>query len=116
MPVLNSSDFEQFEQQLIRWIAEWSRRPPEELDPSTNITGGWGGLGVDGADARELILFIQEKSGINMADFPFHKYFGPEASIAALLVKPWLIKHMFHNEKLTIRMLAEYLFERRSKR
>ncbi len=103
---------EEFEQQVLNWISEWYEGPKERLSSQTSINVD---LGVDGDDADELIQYLHERSGVIFSDFPFDRYFGPEVSIVAALVRPLLFMRRKNLEALSVRDLASYMYERRPK-
>lgn len=51
-------------------------------------------LGVDGADAIELMDAIQEKFHVDMADLAFSRHFGPEGFDLIYLIR-WLLSAKF---------------------
>jgi hypothetical protein len=51
----------EYEEKVIGWIAEWRQLDRRELAPTTSVTKGWSGLGVDGDDAKELIEFLRNR-------------------------------------------------------
>jgi hypothetical protein len=101
------TEFEVYQQQVIDWVSEWSKR--HNLSPMTSINRGLSGLGIDGQDADELIEFLSRKSGISFSDFDFDRYFGPELGLGHILVQPWGVRRWFTTPKLTIGELALYM-------
>lgn len=52
-------------------------------------------LGVDGDDAIELIENFSQKFDVKISDFPYEKYFGPEASLSPFSI----IAHILGKQK-----------------
>jgi hypothetical protein len=71
----------------------------ESINVNTRI---WRDLGVDGNDAVELLYAFSQKFNVNIDQFPFGDYFGPEAGfnpIASL----W---HAFFGKKFKFKELT----------
>jgi acyl carrier protein len=96
-----------------RVIAILERRcsiKPERLRGDTIINKD---LGVDGDDAVDLLKAIQGEFDINVSDFEFSKYFGPE-SIGIIQ----MIKHLVRGQRpkfdsLSVHDLADYVDRKR---
>jgi acyl carrier protein len=68
---------ERLEERLTKWIAGFLRVAPGKITQSTSINLD---LGVDGDDGVELISSFGKTFAVDVSDFPYSKYFGPEAS------------------------------------
>ena len=105
----------EYEEKVIGWIAEWRQLDRRELAPTTSVTKGWSGLGVDGDDAKELIEFLRNRSGVSFEAFEYDRYFGPELSIAAAIFHPVASIRGLRGPLLTIRELASFMYQNRSR-
>jgi acyl carrier protein len=65
------------EARLTKWIAESLRVAPENISMSTSVNLD---LGVDGDDGVDFIRSFGGRFGVDVSDFPYSRYFGPEAS------------------------------------
>lgn len=98
------------EQKVISWIADWRRVSPAKLSMNTCVNCGLlSGLGIDGADAIELVRNLSEKSGLPFDDFQFDRYFGPELSLASIVFHPRVLLGRRRLSKLRIRDIVEYM-------
>jgi hypothetical protein len=77
------SDYDEFEQTVIGWIADWRGAPKTWLTPATSLNVGRGALGIEGDDAAELIRYLATTSGVKFSDFEYDRFFGLEGF-------PWL--------------------------
>jgi hypothetical protein len=55
------------------------------ISSGTTINVGWKSLGVDGADADELIDFVSREIGWPLKNFDWDKFFGPELGWNSIL-------------------------------
>src|SRR5262245_32506033 len=69
-------------ERFIEAIADQARCPPSRLGPQTDL---WD-IGVDGDDARDLLLHLGETFEIDLENMQFHWHFGPEAGFNPLAV------------------------------
>lgn len=76
------------EKRVLAAIADQTRCPLSELSPQTDL---FRDLGMDGDDARDLLLRLSEKFEINLENMQFDRHFGPEAGFnpLALLLPTW---------------------------
>ena len=70
--------------ELSAFICAELRVAPERLRPDTQLLRD---LGLDGADATELMESYAGKFGVDMGSFESTRYFGPEAGFSPLV---WL--------------------------
>jgi acyl carrier protein len=94
------------------FVAEYLRERKEKLSPDSRLLQD---LGVDGADAVELLEAFSEKFGVDMAHFPLSKHFGPEAGFNLFY---YLYSLLFKRQKwrpipITLRELAEAVRHKR---
>lgn len=68
---------EDVEARLFIWIAESLGVAPEKVSASTCVNLD---LGVDGDDGVDFIRSFGGAFGVDVSDFPYSRYFGPEAS------------------------------------
>lgn len=67
------------DKQVVALVARWAHKTEEEISLETVINaGGRKGLGVDGADADDLIGFLSRGIGWPIRDFNWDDYFGAE--------------------------------------
>jgi hypothetical protein len=105
--------FAQFEQQVIAWLAEWSGVALSRLAPTTEVNRR---LGVDGADADEMIAHLARRSGITFDGFEFDRYFGPEVGFVFYVDRVINLiagRRRQPVEPLTIAMLAQFMWSKR---
>lgn len=74
---------EQLEQRVIDWVAAFLRIVPAKVSLSSSVNLD---LGVDGGDGLELIRAFGDEFAVDVSDFPYSRYFGPEASNPFALV------------------------------
>jgi len=67
----------QLEERLIQWIADFLGVAPGKVSMSTRVNLD---LGVDGHDAVDLIQAFGKQFHVDVSNFPYDSYFGPEAS------------------------------------
>lgn len=72
------TDFHNFQQAVCAVVAECRGERLESVTPERFICAGRRSLGVDGADADELLALLQQRFGASFEHFPFDRYFGPE--------------------------------------
>jgi acyl carrier protein len=65
------------EDRLSQWIADSLKIAPAKISASTRLNLD---LGVDGDDGVDLMRSFGEAFGVDVSDFPYSRYFGPEAS------------------------------------
>jgi hypothetical protein len=72
---------------VLQAIADHTGCQPSQLLPQTDL---WD-LGVDGADAHELLLRLSREFEIDLTCMQFRRHFGPEAAFNpfALLLPSW---------------------------
>lgn len=99
-----------FEQWLEGVIAAETNVRRERINPATAINND---IGVDGDDAYELLVLVQDKTGADFSDFPYDDYFGAESQGYEMVQA---IRRLFRREKktwrrLTVRDLALYMWK-----
>jgi hypothetical protein len=67
--------------------------PKKRIDANTKIGRD---LGVDGDDAEELLQAFSKKFNVNINQFPFRDYFGPETAFNPV----FFLWHIFFGKKL----------------
>jgi hypothetical protein len=71
---------------IMEIIADETRCHPSRLRLETDL---WD-IGVDGDDARDLLLRLSEEFEINLENMQFHRHFGPEGTnLFAVLLPGW---------------------------
>jgi acyl carrier protein len=76
--VMNAID-ENLDINVIKWLrAELSIPQRKKIDGKTKINLD---LGVDGDDGLDLVIEFGKKFDVDVSNFPFSDYFGPEAGI-----------------------------------
>ena len=65
-------------QEVIRFIAEYFRRPSGKLSQKTTLQKD---LGVDGDDAVDFLNSFSERFGVSFSRFEFHRYFSNESGV-----------------------------------
>lgn len=115
-----ADEYDTIERQVIAWLAEWLRVPVSRITPATEINGGWPlGLGVDAADADDMVAHVMKRSGLTFRGFDYDRFFGPEGGFIFFLDR--LIDRLRGQrqrplEPLTVRMLAEFMWAERQAR
>lgn len=66
----------ELEVRLFAWIARFLRIHLKDVSLDTRINHD---LGVDGLDGVEMIREFGEEFSVDVSNFPYDKYFGPEA-------------------------------------
>jgi acyl carrier protein len=66
-------------------------------------------LGIDGDDAVDLLREIQNQFEIDIKDFEFSKYFGPESVSFLTAISRALRGDRLNLQPLSVRQLAEYV-------
>jgi hypothetical protein len=66
-------------------------------------------LGVDGDDADGLLREIGRRAQINIDDFDFSRYFGPESASIITILSNALRDKKIHFQPLSIRDLGAYI-------
>ncbi|MDR2637746.1 MAG: DUF1493 family protein [Zoogloeaceae bacterium] len=87
----NGTTYSVSETDVAEWLrAELSIPPRKQIDGGTRIN--WD-LGVDGDDGLDLVIEFGKKFNVDISNFPFDDYFGPEAGMTpfSLLVFIWRI-------------------------
>jgi hypothetical protein len=107
---LTANAFAQFEQQVIAWLAEWASVPASRLAPSTEVNRV---LGVDGADADDMVAHLAKRGGVTFDGFEFDRYFGPEVGFVFYLDR--IVDFIAGRrrrpiEPLTVAMLARFMW------
>ena len=77
------------EKRVVAAIADQTRCPLAQLSPQTDL---FRDLGVDGDDARDLLLRLGEEFEIDLEKVRFGRHFGPEAGfnpLAMVLPRWW---------------------------
>ncbi len=88
------------------FVADYLGERKERLTENSRLLQD---LGVDGADAVELLESFSEKFGVDMAHFPLSEHFGPEAGFNLFY---YLYSLLFERQKkwrpipITLRDLA----------
>lgn len=100
---------------LLRLITEWLRLSGGLVDGSdidlltldTNLARG--GLGIDGSDANDLLVYLCDKLGWKLGeDFDFPEYFINEGFDGRHFLS--LLFPRFRRKPISIRLLAGYYF------
>ncbi|PZU85840.1 MAG: hypothetical protein DI527_20760 [Chelatococcus sp.] len=81
------------------------------VTPERFICFGADSLGVDGDDAVDLLMHLRKRFGTSFEQFPYDRYFGPEAGPPLGFLWKWLTGRPL--EKLTVRDLARYMWNER---
>lgn len=68
---------EDIEARLTKWIAEALGVAPGRISISTRVNLD---LGVDGDDGVDFMRSFGGTFGVDVSEFPYSRYFGPEAS------------------------------------
>src|SRR5262245_47719020 len=63
-------------ERVMEMIADETRCHPSLLHPETDL---WD-IGVDGDDARDLLLRLSNDFGVNLESMQLHRHFGPEGT------------------------------------
>jgi len=92
---------ELLDKELMLFIEEYLNVKREKLSPKVELARD---LGLDGDDAVEFIELFSKRFSVNMADFNFSKYFGPEAGWNPLT---FIFSILFKKEQLTPITLAD---------
>ena len=100
---------------VLKLVAAWAQRGPETIALSTVINSGIsGGLGVDGADADDLVAYVARGLGWSLIDFDYDSFFGPEVGWNPLsLVVDFFSRRGMRSRPLTVGQLAHYFFRSR---
>lgn len=101
--------FDDYEREVIAWIAEWGKNSVEKLSSDTKIEGR--PLRITGDDIQELLTYLEDRSGVSFSEFDFEKHFGSEDVFGVMALARWWRGLPF--EPGTVRLLATYMFERR---
>ena len=78
----------QTEEEVISFIREWLGCSEKNLSLDTRIGQD---LGVDGDDAIELLEEYSRRFSVDLSEFQYNDYFGPEAALNPF----YLIYHLF---------------------
>lgn len=70
-------DTSQMEQRLIGWVAGFLGVSAGTISTSSRVNLD---LGVDGEDGLDFIRAFGKEFGVDVSNFPYARYFGPEAS------------------------------------
>jgi hypothetical protein len=71
---------------VVETIADQTRCHRSRLRLQTDL---WD-IGVDGDDARDLLLRLSDEFEINLENMQFHRHFGPEGTnLLAVLLPGW---------------------------
>ena len=68
-------DFDDFLESFTRHLEAILGVKKGRINPKTKINGS---LGVDGADADELLMALNNKYNLKIIEFDYDQYFGPE--------------------------------------
>jgi len=102
------SERAEFEQQVIKWIAEWRGVPTSTIDADRPIEGP--PLRATGDDVVEMLEFVADKSGGNFSDFDFVSYFNVESSICDIFMR--MSRKWPRKRSGTPRVIADFLFDK----
>ena len=85
--------------------------PAAKIQPATTINYD---MGIDGADAHELILAIADEFQIDFLDFPYDRYFGPEGIDLLKVIKDIFGGKSLRLQPLSLQELAAYVDNKKS--
>lgn len=105
-----TESYDDFEHRVIAWIREWRGDLTSHITPDTYINSGLRGLGIDGDDAAEMLQYLHRKSGVDFKGFEYDRFFGPEGVPWTHMLE-WIKGNRKWNERLSVRMLAQYMFK-----
>ena len=77
---VDDAGFDDFLRRVCAAVAEFTGGHPERVAPDRLLCAGPGSLGIDGADADDLLALLRDRFGTTFARFPRDAYFGPERS------------------------------------
>lgn len=104
----------ELDQQIIALVARFRniRESAVSLDTTINFD-----LGIDGADADDLVETIANALGWLLDDFDYDEYFFQEGEITNPLYQlSWLFRrHRKSKKPLTVGMLSQMFFDSRRK-
>ncbi len=72
--------FDDFQRRVCTIVAEFTGVRPERITPDRLLCAGRGSLGIDGADADDLLALLRDRFGTTFVGFSRDAYFGPEWS------------------------------------
>lgn len=86
-------------ERVLSVIADQVACPRSRLLPQADL---FRDLGVDGADAEELLLRLREEFAIDLRSMRFHRHFGPEGTnLFAILLPGWW---RWRHERIPVRI------------
>ena len=73
------------ERVIVDFVAQEIGAPARCIHPQTTVNHE---LGLDGQDAAEFMEEFGERYSVDLGQFPFDRYFGPEAAGCLLVLLP----------------------------
>lgn len=104
--------FEDYRRQVIVAIAAFIGERPERVTADRFLCVGRGSLGIDGADADELLAMLQDRFQTTFVRFNRDDYFGSERSFSPISIIFWYKAESDQLlKKITVGELVRYMWE-----
>lgn len=88
---------------VISFVSEWLSCDVHKLYMDTRIGED---LGVDGDDAIELLEEYSKRFSVDLSEFPYNDYFGPEAGSNPLHFLIVIIHSLFNKKRKRLNTLC----------